>query len=148
MADRFTHIGVPETKIAGIDPGNDLADEDRAGGGGKVDRGNGIPQHIDAEGHGDVGHKFTDDPRHGSGGFGLDRRQVGQAVLVRKHDRIDAALLQVEQILPRQIHDILHPAHRVIGRVARQCLKMAHGDDRFPGSKTFFKPSHNFSLRP
>ena len=148
VAHHFAAVCVPETEVAGVDAGEDLAHKQRPGGHGQVDGGHRVPQDVDAERHFDLGTQFANDPRHGDIRDRLDLGQIRQAGFVGEHDRVDFAVLQRVQILPCPGDHPVRPFVGQVARVAREGLKVAHGDDWLVHPKEVLHPAHVSTLPP
>lgn len=133
MADDRAAIGIPQAVIAGVDAGEDLAHEARAGGDSDINRGRRVPEHVDAVGAVDIGAQLGDDGGHAGAGNGLDLGEVRQAGFVGEHDGVDAACLQGAEIGADGCDDRFETAGGVVGGVAGQSAQVAHGDDGFAG---------------
>ena len=135
-------IRVPQAEIAGINAADDLTDELCAGGGGKVDGSDGIPQAVDAVGDLDLTAQLADHIRHCRNGGGAHLGQVGKAEFVGEHHAVHAAFLQGTEIVAGKLDDLVHAAGFVIIRVAGHGLQVAHCDDGFFNAEKFFHPVH------
>ena len=72
---------------------------------------------------------------------GLDLGQIGQAELVREHDRVDAAVLQREQVGPGPLDDSRKAGPLVVVGIARQGREVAHADDGFLDAEDLVEPA-------
>jgi len=88
-----------------------------------------VPQHVHAERHGDLRAELTDDPGHGDGGDRLGLREVRQAELVREHDAVNPASLQIMQFLAGASDHRVKAALRVVAGVTRKSRQVEHRDD-------------------
>ena len=122
-------IGLPYAHVGSKDTGEDLAHEFGAGRGANRDTGLRIPQIIDTEGHFESGLDRLDDRRHGGHAFERGRKDIRSVILIAEHDGIDAALLQLVDILQHIGNELLDACCRIIERRARQGPDMGHGDD-------------------
>ena len=94
VAGGLSDVGVPQPKITGIHPGENLPDKGRSGSCREVDGRNSIPQHIDAKRAGNICLQLANDAGHCDRGNGFSLRQVGKAEFIREHDGVNAAGLQ------------------------------------------------------
>ena len=94
VAHRLAGIRRPRPHVGGIGAGEYLAHEGRAGRRRERDRRHRIPQHVDAERHGDLLAHPADHIGHRRGRGRVDAEFVGPVVLVAEHDGVEAGLLQ------------------------------------------------------
>ena len=68
-----------------------------------------VPQHVDAEGHADLGAQAADHIGHGRGRGGVDLELVGPVVLVAEHHRVEAGRLQRVEVLAGALDEAVEP---------------------------------------
>ena len=124
-------IGIPRPHVGGIGAGQDLADEAGAGGGRERHRAHRIPQHVDAERHGDLALHLADGVGHGRSRGGVDLELVGPVVLVAEHDGIDPGGLQRAQVVADAFDQPVQAGVGIMERRARQRTKVNHCDHWF-----------------
>ena len=108
MPNRLPHVGIPDSKIAGVDTGENLSYKFRSCRLRKIQRFLRIPENIDAEGNPNILFQLTDDPAHAGYGHGLHIRQIRKAEFIGKHHCVHTALLKRDQILSGPFNNLLH----------------------------------------
>ncbi len=131
VAHRRAGIRIPWPHVGSVGAGQDLAHEAGAGRGGERDGAHRVPQHVDAERHGDLALHLPDGVGHGRGRRGIDLELIGPVILVAEHDGIDAGRLQCPQILTDAFDQPIQAGLGIIERRSRQGAEMHHGNDGF-----------------
>ena len=100
------------------------------GGGGEGDGALRVPEHVDAEGHGDLGAQAADHEGHGRGRGGVDGEFVGPVVLVAEHDRVDTGRLQCGEVGSGSFEQAVQARGCIVKGRAGKGAEMDHGDHR------------------
>ena len=119
IAQRSPGVGAPGPHVAGIGTGEDFADKLRPGGGGQCDRALRVPQHIDAERHGDVRAQLPDHKGHGGGRGCIDLEFIGPVVFIAEHHRVEPGRLEGDKIGTGGIDQPLEARRGIMERGAR-----------------------------
>ena len=93
MTNGLADVGVPDTEVAGVGAGKNLANEFSPRRHSQIERRDRIPQHIDAKRDANFAHQLPDNSRHCRRGFRANLREIGKTKLVGKHHGIHAAIL-------------------------------------------------------
>ena len=131
----FPHVGAGETASAEL----------CAGGRSQIDGGDGVFDHIHAEGQTDLRSQASDEIGHGGDGGDVRHRLIGQAELVGKQDPVHAAVLQRRQIRVGVVQHFVQAA--AVPRIPGQRVQMQQRDNGFLHPKHFMNP-HIHSSNP
>ena len=102
-----------------------------------------VPEHVDAERHGDPVTQPPDDVRHRRGRRVVDPQLVRPVVLVAEHHRVEAGGLQGAQVGAGVGEDALDAPRLVVQRGPRQRAQVHHRDDRLAGAEDLGEPRHD-----
>ena len=139
MANCFSHIGIPETKIAGINSCENLSHKFCPCCNCKIQRPVCIPEYINSKRNPDVIFQFTNDPAHAGHRHSLHIRQIWETEFIGKHYGIYTALLKCKQIFSCPFDSFIHTVRTIFKiRISRHRHQMAHRDNCLLCSDHFF----------